>query len=536
MEKRALIAISLSVLVLILYQYFYVRPQMKNMPHPREVQTNTPKNPAATTTPATTPAQNTQTQTQQKTTSVAPTPVTSDKEKLIRVESKLYVAVLSSKGGVVKSFTLKDYKENNDNAISLYKADTIVPSMTIGTKDQTSSASSINPITLLSFDFATEASDSILSQTEKKQLVFEFAKDGKRIIRTYTFYGDNYKIDLKDEVSGLSPYYITLGSDFYDDSAVSYGAHVGPVILQDMDRIEVKTDKKLDAAFPYTGNIKWIASENKYFVGAIVPLTKAAESLIWKKDDKILVGLKNTEPVTEYLIYMGPKKYDTLKSLNVSLEHVVDFGFFSFIARPLFWALLFINSFMGNYGWSIILLTLVIRVPFIPLISKGQRSMKKLQKVQPLMNEIRERHKKDPQRMQREIMELYKKHKVNPMGGCLPIVIQIPVFFALYKVLLVAIELRSAPFMFWVRDLSSKDPYYILPIIMGITMLIQQKMTPTSMDPTQNKVMMFMPIIFTFMFLSFPSGLVLYWLISNVLSIVQQFYINKTPDAAIAAN
>ncbi len=173
------------------------------------------------------------------------------------------------------------------------------------------------------------------------------------------------------------------------------------------------------------------------------------------------------------------------------------------------------------------LLTIVTRIPFIPIVNKDQKTMKRLQEIQPKMQEVKEKYKKDPQRMQQEMMELYKKHKVNPMGGCLPMLLQIPVFFALYKVLLVSIELRGAPFMLWVHDLSIKDPYYVLPIIMGITMIIQQKMTPSTGDPKQQKLMMFMPVIFTFMFLSFASGLVLYWLVNNLLSIAQQFYVNK---------
>lgn len=153
--------------------------------------------------------------------------------------------------------------------------------------------------------------------------------------------------------------------------------------------------------------------------------------------------------------------------------------------------------------------------------------MKKLQAIQPKMNEIRQKYKKDPQKMQKEMMELYKKHKVNPMGGCLPMLIQIPFFFALYKVLLVAIELRGAPFMLWIQDLSKKDPYYVLPIVMGITMYVQQKMTPTTADTQQQKIMQYLPIIFTFLFLSFPSGLVLYWLVTNILSIIQQYFVNR---------
>ncbi len=176
------------------------------------------------------------------------------------------------------------------------------------------------------------------------------------------------------------------------------------------------------------------------------------------------------------------------------------------------------------------LLTIIVRVPFIPIVNKGQRSMKRLQKVQPLMQQIREQHKKDPKRMQSEMMNLYKKHKVNPLGGCLPMLLQIPVFFALYKVLMVAIELREAPWVFWIIDLSAKDPLYILPLVMGASMFLQQKMTPTAGDPRQQKIMMFMPVIFKVLFNNFASGLVLYWLVNNLLSIGQQIYVNKKKD------
>ena len=198
---------------------------------------------------------------------------------------------------------------------------------------------------------------------------------------------------------------------------------------------------------------------------------------------------------------------------------------------PLFWVLKFFYKYLGNYGWTIILLTIITRIPFIPLMHKSQQSMKKMQAIQPMMASIKEQFKKDPQKMQKEMTALYKKHKVNPVGGCLPMLLQIPVFIALYNVLSKAIELRGAPFIFWIHDLSMKDPYYILPVVMGASMVIQQKMTPSTMDPAQAKIMMIMPIVFTFMFLSFPSGLVIYWFVNNILGIAQQLYANKKAEA-----
>jgi len=194
---------------------------------------------------------------------------------------------------------------------------------------------------------------------------------------------------------------------------------------------------------------------------------------------------------------------------------------------PMLIILKYLNEFVNNYGIAIIILTILIKIIFWPLGNKSYKSMKEMQKLQPKMLELRDKYKDDKQKLSQETMALYKAHKVNPMGGCLPMVIQIPVFFGLYKALLYAIELRHAPFIWWIQDLSAKDPYYITPIIMGATMFVQQKMSPPAGDPMQQKIMLFLPIIFTFLFLNFPSGLVIYWLFNNILSIGQQYYVNK---------
>ncbi|MBF0563694.1 MAG: membrane protein insertase YidC [Nitrospirae bacterium] len=572
MEKRALIAVVLSVLVLVGYQYLFVNPKMKNMPRNvanqgREAQHNginqappgelsreggkglsASSAPSVASVPSALPTGTQPGKPNELKTGEAK-PVEEAVEKLVTVDTPFYTAVVSSRGAVFTSFMLKMYREKDGRDIILLKHDAGLSALALG------SGTDFN---ISRYNFTTTASNLDLKKGQTATIVFELKQGAAAVKRTYTFSGDGYGIGLKDELSGLNGYYLTLGSDFNKESVSSYGEHLGPVVLKDMDRMEFKADKKLDTSKTLTGDIKWIANETKYFCEAIVPVGKSyaakavegqkaapgaspaqnpetpgvqsGEAIVWKDGANAIAAYKSSSAVNEFLIYIGPKKYELLKSLNVDLEHIVDFGFFSIISRPLFWILIFINRYVGNYGWSIIILTLVVRVPFIPLITKGQSSMKKLQKIQPLMTAIREQYKKDPQRMQKEIMVLYKKHKVNPMGGCLPILIQIPVFFALYKVLLVAIELRGASWAFWIKDLASKDPLYILPIIMGITMLIQQKMTPSTMDPAQAKIMMFMPIIFTFMFLNFPSGLVLYWLVSNVLSISQQFYVNKRPE------
>lgn len=437
-------------------------------------------------------------------------------EKEIKVENEVCTLVFSTRGGVVKSAEFKKFKDKSGNPIVL-KGDDVLPPFSLGLDEG---------FQLSKANFSVRGGDLRLGPDLKTApLVFEYSSGDYSVRRTYTFNSSGYGFNLRDEVAGPNAFWITLGKDFgiyeKDDSV-----HFGPVILKDAERMEF-VGKDLKEPKSIKEGLKWIAQEDKYFFSAIVPKTKIEDSKVWSKNDNALAALKMPGGVNDYHVYIGPKEYDNLKALGLGLEHIVDFGFFSIIAMPLFWVLKLFYRISHNYGIAIIILTTVVRIPFIPLINKSQQSMKKMQDIQPRMAELKEKYKNDPQRMQKETMELYKKHKVNPLGGCLPMVLQIPVFFALYKVLLIAIELRDAPFMFWIHDLSVKDPYYILPVIMGATMVIQQKMTPSTMDPMQQKIMMLMPVVFTFMFLSFPSGLVVYWLVNNVLSIAQQFYVNS---------
>jgi YidC/Oxa1 family membrane protein insertase len=227
-------------------------------------------------------------------------------------------------------------------------------------------------------------------------------------------------------------------------------------------------------------------------------------------------------------LYVGPQEQKKLKELAPGLDLVVDYGWVTMIAVPLFWLLSFIHSVVGNWGWSIILLTILIKAVFFPLSAASYRSMAKMKTLMPKMKAIQERYAADKMKMNQEMMQLYKTEKVNPMGGCLPIVIQIPVFMALYWTLLGAVEMRQAPWLGWIHDLSAMDPYFVLPVIMAVTMFIQSRLNPAPPDPVQAKVMMAMPLIFGVMFLWMPAGLVLYWVVNNTLSIAQQWYITRT--------
>jgi len=292
--------------------------------------------------------------------------------------------------------------------------------------------------------------------------------------------------------------------------------------------------------FSEKGDIRWYAFAGEYFTTLVIPppseknitlSVQGNEKNILKANvmpSQISIPPQNSVKIP-YQIYMGPREIDQLKTLGIEAEKLIDFGFFTVVAKPLLWFLKFTNSVTKNYGIDIIILSILIKIIFIPLTQISMKSMKEMQKVQPEMNRLKETYKNDKAKLQQEIMLLYKRRKINPMSGCLPMLIQIPVFIALYNALQNAIEMRHAPFFFWIQDLSAKDPLYISPIVMGASMVLQQKMTPSAADPAQAKLFLLMPVMFTFLFLSFPAGLVLYWLVNNVLSIAHQYYLNKRP-------
>jgi len=301
-----------------------------------------------------------------------------------------------------------------------------------------------------------------------------------------------------------------------------------------------------------SGAVDWMALSIPYFLTAVAPVKNPGgtlkRSVRGAADAEVMVATLVDPPITvapgqtvesSYLVYSGPRDIDLLEPLGHQLDRAVDYGWFDIIAKPMMAALKFLYKYLGNFGVAIIIVTILIKILFWPLTQKSYKSMKEMQKLQPLVGKLREKYKDDKAKMNQEVMQLYKTYKVNPMGGCLPMVVQIPVFIAFYKVLGSAIELRHAPFMLWINDLSAPDrlaigfdlPYVgglpVLTLLMGASMFIQQKMTPTSVDPTQAKMMLLMPVIFTVMFVNFPSGLVLYWLVNNILSIGQQLYTNR---------
>jgi YidC/Oxa1 family membrane protein insertase len=370
---------------------------------------------------------------------------------------------------------------------------------------------------------------------------------GREIRRTYTFHPDRYLVDLDIEMQASDPAIQQAGLGLKLTERIQEGAESRYTFAGFMGFVNgrLEKEKKLGSDDPryYVGQISWAGFSDKYFLNSLVPVGNPVSSMNLVQlnpepgeERRLFVSrlIYNIQPHVEagrarfsYSLYVGPKDLDVLKASGHSLERSIDLGWFGFIAQPLLVVLKFFHRYTQNYGIAIILLTIIIKILFHPLTRRQYESMRELQKLQPKMQAIREKFKNDKEKMNKEVMDLYRTHKINPLGGCWPLLLQIPVFFALYKALLNSIELRHAPFAFWIQDLSEKDPCYITPIIMGLTMFLQQRMTPAAGDPSQQKMMMFMPVIFTFLFLNFPSGLVLYWLVNNVLTIGQQYISQK---------
>jgi YidC/Oxa1 family membrane protein insertase len=382
---------------------------------------------------------------------------------------------------------------------------------------------------------------------------------GAKVTQTLTFRRGSYLIDVSYEVTnaGTAPIaptaYFQLARDSKPTGVQSWGApsaYTGPVLYNEIDKYKKLDFSDIDkgkAKFAEKTDNGWIGMVEHYFVAAWLPSDASKlsrEFYVTKVDNLYYAGVKvpvgtvapgATARVTVPL-YVGPQEQDTLKSIATGLDLVVDYGIFTVIAAPLFWLLKWLHSLLGNWGWAIIAMTIIIKSAFYPLNHASARSMAKMKVVAPKMKALQEQYANDKQQLQMKMMELYKTEKINPLGGCLPIVVQIPVFIALYWVLLAAVELRYAPWIGWIRDLSAPDPYFVLPVVYAITAYLQVKLSPTPIqDPVQARVMQIMPIAFSVLFLFFPSGLVLYWLINNSLQIFQQWHMNRVIERETAA-
>jgi len=371
--------------------------------------------------------------------------------------------------------------------------------------------------------------------------------DGLRVSKIYTFHRNDYAIGLRYEITnhGRQTREIYLYSQLLHryvekkSGLTALPTYTGGVVYTtDKKYQKVDFDEMREKPLSKQVDGGWVAMLQHYFVGAWLP--KQGEQMQFYTSaldaNDFAIGYKTLTPTQvkpgdkgtlATVLYAGPKEHHRLEKAADGLVLTVDYGWLTFIAAPLFWCLEWFHKLVGNWGWAIILLTLLIKLVFYPLSVASYRSMAHMKKVQPRIQQMKERYKDDKQKFQQSMMELYKEEKINPLGGCLPILIQIPVFIALYWVLLESVELRLAPWALWIKDLSTPDPYFVLPILMGATMLAQQWLNPQPLEDMQKKIMYLLPVVFTFMFLFFPSGLVLYWVVQNFLSIAQQWSITR---------
>ncbi len=478
-------------------------------------------------------------------------------EQIVSVETPLYSARFSTKGGSLVYIHLKKYQDLKNQFVKLTG---------VGGADTLKYLSFIFPdsgFSLKNLNFSL-VSDKPLILEEKDQplkLIFhKKLKTGLEITKEYTFYADKYSFDLNLKVSGNRPQ--NLGRKFYLDWPFGFSptekdrlgdlryfaayGYLGGELLE-----AKKFEKDFSLSFSTTGKTKWTATRSKYFLAALIPqdsnLTTGFQAVGRELKDpqgitvqkNIAVYLENQIPISDsfsqnFTIYLGPIDYRILKSYQVGLENVVNLGWK--IIRPFSILILwyFVNMFklIPNYGIVIIIFSILMKVIFYPLSVKSTKSAMKMQELQPKIAKLKERFKDDKQRLNMETMKLYKEYKINPFGGCLPLIIQMPLFYALYTVFTTSIQLRGAKFLGWLSDLSQKDPYYILPIIMGVTMFFQMK--ASMKDPKQKMLVYLMPIFFFYIFRSFPAGLVLYWTIYNLLSIIEQTYVKSKLQPAPA--
>jgi YidC/Oxa1 family membrane protein insertase len=534
MEKRALIAIALSLLILFLYQewmsrYYPAPPPQEAQPENKKVESASP--------PAPKPAP-----VLQKPKPVSPTKMQAARE--ITIETDDYVALFTSQGARLKSFKLKHYRTSVDEKSPPFEMIPSVPGIPYPLGVVIPGPA---PFDDAEIAYSVEGGDLHLTGSSQGRLVFHGASTGAVLTKEFTFAGSGYAIRMQVSVERQDlpgPPAVMLTSEI--GAAVPnadapfeglLGEVGGKLIREHGDALKGKD---------WSGKVAWAGFGHTYFLFALLPEDNAEQKLTVRETGPAAVmeiapsAPPGAASKAAHTVFIGPKELDILKSMNRDLERAIDFGWFAVVSMPLLYVLHFFHRLTGSWGTDIILLTVLIKLLLAPLTHKSFVSMKQMQKLQPQMERLKEKYKDDKEALNKEIMELYRRNKVNPFGGCLPMLLQFPVFIGLYNALRTPIELRHAPF-FWIKDLSrpdweslplSFDSWHfgipILTLLMGASMFAQQWMTPSAGDPNQRRMMLMMPVVFTFMFINFPSGLTIYWLVNNLLSIAQQYLINRT--------
>ncbi len=543
--QRAILAIVISFVIIYGYQYFFVAP---NQPQENAVETAETIEKPMDIKPSAVESPKVQ---EQEAVVVAESTKPSRSVLDVNIETELYSAIVSEQGGGVKSFVLKKHRESN--AEDSPGKQLIRTDASVGYPLKFSWGSLV-PENLL-YTSSTQRVNTVAGKESDSLVLSVDTGKGIAVERVYTFFKDKYYMDMKVTVKNTSSYPLQgaaqvhqVNTPFQTQTAMNRFLFSGPAIYVNEEFQQIDPEEFEAGPKTIQGNVSWAGYQGTYFMCSVAPLATNGVSFSMEGNENLVKttvtsALDTLQPGEEkvyaYRVFYGPKKLTLLDEAGDNFSKAVNFGFFDVIAKPTLWLLNFFNKYVHNYGVAIILVTVLFKVIFWPITQKGLKSMKNMQKLQPKMVKLKEKYKDDPAQMNREVMNLYKTYKVNPLGGCLPMLLQIPVFFALYKVLLQSIELRHAPFMLWITDLSAPDrlmvgfdiPFLggipVLTLLMGASMFIQQKLTPSTADPTQQRIMMFLPVVFTFMFLNFASGLVLYWFVNNLLAILQQQLINR---------
>lgn len=474
------------------------------------------------------------------------------KSELITVNSKLLDLTFDTTGAQIVKAQINDYAapSDPDNRMVLFQKDDehiyVAQTGAVGAAAGKSFPTHLSPFKLV----------SNTQQGEEQVIVFESTVDSVRLVKEFTINESSYVVNVRHEIHNLSDepinpaLYFQLTRDDSDPKETStfYKTFTGPTIYSEQEKFQKITFsdiKKQKAKYLESTDNGWIGMVQHYFASAWVP-TQGVE----RKNEVLSLGkgqyavrtilspesvAANEMIVVDSALWVGPQDQKAMSELAPGLELVVDYGWLTIIAKPLFMLMTFLHSFISNWGWTIVVLTLLIKAVFYPLSAASYRSMAKMKQVGPRLKSLREQFGDDKAKLNAAMMEMYRTEKINPLGGCLPMLIQIPVFIALYWVLLGSVEMRGAPWVLWIQDLAARDPYFILPIFMMATMFLQIKLNPTPPDPMQAKVMMAMPLVFGAMMFFFPAGLVLYWCVNNAVSIIQQRYIMNKLDKEVAA-
>lgn len=484
----------------------------------------------------------------------APTAKAIEQAQRIIAETDVLRIEIDSRGGDVRVVDLVKYPETNKDdkkpfrLMSDANKDLFIAQSGFAGKRPTSDGAVIAAPNHNTVYRAEQTSYKLASGQEGLKInLFWNSPDNVLFIKTYELARGSYKINVSHKIQNNSGrawrgnlYQQLQRLDYEDENQSSFiYTYTGGVLYSPEDKYQ-----KIDFSDMTDEDLKrdvkggWAAIIQHYFLAAWIPPVEMQQSYYTRdlKDARYAMGMKATNEVQvaagtnttlNNILYVGPKIQQELEKIAPGLELTVDYGVLTFIAKPIFWLMTKIHNFVGNWGWTIILLTMLIKLVFYKLSEASYKSMANMRKVQPRLAAMKERFGDDRQKMNQAMMKMYKEEKINPLGGCLPILVQIPVFISLYWVLLESVELRQADWIFWFTDLSAKDPYFVLPLLMGITMYIQQKLNPPPLDPMQAKIMSALPIVFTVFFAFFPSGLVLYWVVNNTLSIAQQWYITR---------